>query len=477
MTAGPQAPSCQNACMPNAMNGLNGLNGLAEYCTSTLDEHNCPSVSVAVVEHGEVILAEAYGLADVSAARPATPETAYALASITKPMTATAICVAADEGLLDLDAPVPVPMPASARGDQRWPAPTVRQLLQHRGGFGAHYDFHYAGPGNGERVDATPYAFLHRPPGTAFEYANLGYRALGHLLEAATGQGLADFVRERVFEPLGLTALHLGPAYPGPAPRATRYTTDGRAYPPYCDTSHPGATLGWAPAAQLALFAQSYDRLLKPETVTTVREASPVNPSLGYGLGWCLSSGAGPLVQSHGGGMGGVAAIVVTVPEQHLSVSVLTNSTDKTARDKITQHIVTALVPGFSPESINPFAVDPVRPLHLPATDWQGTISTPEGDIPMSLTLSPQDNRALLQLNGETAEAQASASQAWALQATFPLQLPTADARINSPALSLHLRRDDGGRNLSGVARAHRPGDSEGLLGNLLTHICQLQPH
>ncbi|MDW4906065.1 serine hydrolase domain-containing protein [Streptomyces sp. ADMS] len=453
--------------MPNA---LDGLNGLAEYCTSTLDEHNCPSVSVAVVEHGEVVLAEAHGLADVTALRPATPETAYALASIAKPMTATAICVAADQGLLDLDAPVPVP------GDPDWPAPTVRQLLQHRGGFGAHYDFHYAdGPGDGVRIDATPYAFLHRPPGTAFEYANLGYRALGHLLEAATGQGLADFVRERVFEPLGLTALHLGPAHPGPAPRATRCTSDGRPYPPYCDTSHPGATLGWAPAAQLALFAQSYDRLLKPETAAAVRAASPVNPSLGYGLGWCLSRGAGPLVQSHGGGMGGVAAIVVTVPEQHLSVSVLTNSTDKAARDRITHHVLDTLVPGFSPESISPFTDDPVRPPNLPAADWRGSISTPEGDIPMSLTLTPEDNRARLHLNGESADARTSASQAWALQATFPLQLPTADARINSPALSLHLRHDHGGHSLSGVARAHKSGDTEGLLGNLLTHTCQLR--
>lgn len=461
--------------MPNGLNRLNGLNGLEEYCTSVLDEHDCPSVSVAVAERGAVVLAEAYGLADITAPRPATPETAYALASVTKPMTATAICVAADEGLLDLDAPVPVPAP----DDRRWPAPTIRQLLGHRGGFGAHYDFHYAQAATGatdERpMDATPYAVLHRAPGTAFEYANLGYRALGHLLEEATGQRLSEFVRERVFEPLGLTALQLGPCHPGPAPRATRYTTDGRAYPPYCDTSHPGATLGWAPAAELALFSQSYDRLLKPGTAAAVRAASPVNAGLGYGLGWCLSRGTGPLVQSHGGGMGGVAAIVVTVPEQRLSVSVLTNSTNKAARDKITHHILHTLVPGYRPESITPFTADPVRPLSLPATGWQGSISTPEGDIPMSLTLSPEDGLARLHLNGETAQAPVNASRTWSLQATFPLQLPTADARINSPALALRLRHDHGG--LTGVAQAHKSGDTEGLLGNLLTHPCQLRPY
>ncbi|KFF99158.1 hypothetical protein IQ62_20570 [Streptomyces scabiei] len=110
------------------------LEGLGEYCVEALEKHGCPSVSVAVVEQGEVVLAEAYGLADVVAGRPATSGTAYSLASITKPITATAVCVAADEGLLELDMAIP--------GDYRWPAPTARQLLQHRGGFGAHYDFH-----------------------------------------------------------------------------------------------------------------------------------------------------------------------------------------------------------------------------------------------------------------------------------------------------------------------------------------------
>jgi len=183
---------------------------------------------VAVVERGEVVLAEAYGLADIGAGRPATPDTAYLLASATKPITATAICIAADEGLLELDARVP--------GDYRWPAPTARQLLRHRGGFGAHYDFHYGG---GERpIDADRYALLYREPGAGFEYANLGYRILGRMVEAAAGQELGEFVRERVFEPLGLADCHLGASYPGPAPSAARYTVDGRAYP-MCDTSTP----------------------------------------------------------------------------------------------------------------------------------------------------------------------------------------------------------------------------------------------
>ena len=259
------------------------LDRLDEYCTEALAEHGCPSVSVAVAERGEVVLTGAYGLADVAGGRAATPDTVYGLASVTKPITATAVCLAADEGLLDLDAPVP--------GDFRWPAPTARQLLRHRGGLGAYYAWDY---GDGERpIDADRYTVLYRRPGTGFAYANLGYRLLGRLLEAATGQELGAFVRERVFEPLGLTGCHVGRTYPGPAPSAIRYTVDGRAYPDY-DCGHPGATLGWAPAGELALFAQSYERLLKPDTAAAVRDAMPINEHVGYGLAGACRTATDP---------------------------------------------------------------------------------------------------------------------------------------------------------------------------------------
>ncbi len=188
------------------------LDGLGELCAGVLAEHGCPSVSVAVAERGEVVLAEAYGLADTAADRRATAGTAYGLGSITKPVTATAVCLAADEGLLDLDVPVP--------GDYRRPAPTPRQLLRHRGGLGAFYAWDY---GDGEpTVDPDRYAVPHREPGAGYEYANLGYRILGRLLEAAAGHELGAFIRERVFEPLGLTGCHVGRTYPGPAPAAVR---------------------------------------------------------------------------------------------------------------------------------------------------------------------------------------------------------------------------------------------------------------
>lgn len=445
--------------------GTAGLSGLGAVCGVVLGEYGCPSVSVAVAVRGEVVLAEAYGFADVAAGRAALPRTAYALASISKPFTATAVCVAVDEGLIGLDEPVPV------AGDSPWGEPTVRQLLRHRGGFGMHYDFHYGA--DEPAVDAERYARLRRAPGSGYEYANLGFRALGRLLERVSGQPLGSFVRERVFEPLGLHNCHLAPACPGPAPSAVRYTVDGRPYPRVMGTSHPGATLGWAPAPELALFGQSYARLLKPATVAAMRDGVPINACLGYGLGWCVSYGDGPLVISHGGGMGGAAAMLVTVPDRELSVAVLTNSTDKAARDAVVQYVMSALVPDYRPELISPLTQDPARPAELPPGPWSGRIVAPERDIPTEVRVLP-DSGVELSVDGERVTGPADASAEWDLRADLPLQLPTADARLAGPRLGLALRLDGTGRALTGVAYAYKNGDAEGLMGNFLSHSCEL---
>ncbi|MFC1418919.1 serine hydrolase domain-containing protein [Streptacidiphilus cavernicola] len=453
------------------------LDGLGDYCAELLAEHAAPSVSVAVVERGEVAFAGAYGVADVAAGRPAGTGTAYGLGSITKPVTATAVCLAADEGMLDLDAPVPGHRRAPHPAPSPFPAPTVRQLLQHRGGFDPFYCWDY---GDGAPlIDPDRYAVPQQAPGVGFLYANLGYRILGQLLESATGQPLGAYVRERVFEPLGLASGHLGPSYPGPAPAAVRYTVDGRAYPDY-DCGHPGATLGWATATDLARFAQSYHRLLKPETAAATLEALPLNRHQGYGLGWSVSLGGdGPVLRSHGGGGGGTAAMVVAVAELGLSVAVLSNTTDKTVRDAVLRRVMETLVPGYTPDLISTVVDDPARPLVLPPGVWVGRISAPERDIPIELRVLA-DRRTELRVEGLSATATAGASAAWDLRVTLPLQLPTADARIASPALGLVLRRDgdedgDGGR-LSGNAYAFKDGDAEGLLGNFLSHPCALDP-
>jgi len=174
------------------------------------------------------------------------------------------------------------------------------------------------------------------------------------------------------------------------------------------------------------------------------------------------------------------------VPEQRLSVAVLTNSTNKAARDTILRHLLGGLIPGFREEWIVSTAADPPRPeRQLPEGVWKGHIAAPERELPVELRISA-GRRIELLVAGERAAGPATATRGWDLHADLPLQLPTADARISSPRLMLNLRHEPSGGTdgtggghgpvLTGVACAYKNGDAEGLLGNFLSHPCRLEP-
>jgi CubicO group peptidase (beta-lactamase class C family) len=151
-----------------------------------VDAGDAPAVAAAVVGPEGVRARRAAGTAR--------PDSLFALASLTKPLVALAVMVAAEEGALDLDAPVAEYVPAYRAGAKA--AVTARHLLAHASGLPE------SGPSGVAAVDVEP---VH-PPETRRVYSNEGYAVLGVLLAAATGIGHAEYIREAVFEPLGLDA-------------------------------------------------------------------------------------------------------------------------------------------------------------------------------------------------------------------------------------------------------------------------------
>jgi CubicO group peptidase (beta-lactamase class C family) len=140
-------------------------------------EHALPSLAVAVARDGEVLWEEAFGWADRAQRVPATPHTLYSLASISKPITATALMVLHDRGQLDLDGPVNAYLgdaKLTARaGDAE--AATVRRIANHTSGLPLHYHFFYADePYRRPPMDETirRYGNLVMPPGERFQYSN-----------------------------------------------------------------------------------------------------------------------------------------------------------------------------------------------------------------------------------------------------------------------------------------------------------------
>ena len=202
------------------------------YVQRLMTKRHIPGVSIAVVKDGEVVLAKGYGLANVELGVPATENTVYQLASVTKTFTATAVMMLVQDGKLTLDDKITERL---ADLPKAWEKVTVRHLLSHTSGiksytslrdFGKTVRKDYAPRDLLELVSKEPLEFS---PGDKWNYSNTNYFLLGMLIEKESGRKYGEFMAERIFKPLGMTntrANDLHAIIPG---RAQGYTWDGKA--------------------------------------------------------------------------------------------------------------------------------------------------------------------------------------------------------------------------------------------------------
>ena len=149
-----------------------------------------PSLAIAVVDNGNLVLAKGYGVADIENNVSATGDTVYRIASLSKSLTATAAMRLVEEHKLDLDAPIQKYCPAFPT--KQWPV-SVRELLTHQSGI-RHYKNdeesvntrHYTSIDEALRQDFTKDPLLFEP-GTKFSYSSYGYLVLGCVMEGASG--------------------------------------------------------------------------------------------------------------------------------------------------------------------------------------------------------------------------------------------------------------------------------------------------
>ena len=161
-----------------------------------VDTVRSPSVAVAVAKDGRILFEEAIGLANQEKLIPATPYTMYALASISKPLTATGLMVLVDRGQVDLDRPANAYLGTAKLTGLAGNADgaTVRRVMSHTAGLPLHSNFFYADRGySPPPMDETiaRYGNLVFPPGQVYEYSNLGYGIISHLIERVSGRSYA----------------------------------------------------------------------------------------------------------------------------------------------------------------------------------------------------------------------------------------------------------------------------------------------
>ena len=415
-----------------------------------LKKGQVPSIAVAVAKDGKIIWEEGFGWADRERRVRATAQTPYSLASITKPITATAVMILNEAGHLDLDAPIETylegPKLKGYAGSTE--GVTARRIMAHSAGLPRYGYFYLDGsePASSEQT-ISRYGIVTFPPGTRYEYSNIGMKLLDTAISRISGESYGEYLERYIFLPLGMTRSSLDRDARSAAEAATRY--DKKNHPMrFYKSDHPGSGDVWSSAHDMIRFAMFHLGTLLPDQKAIlsrgkvmemqVPTSAPPGP---MGLNWVLKDTGGHREVIHYGGQPGVSTMLAFYPEQKLALVVFSNTDAPVPLEDIRSAIVGAVSPELSAKSKSPAVVPPKMP--VPAGRWIGTVTHFEGEERFSLDFQPDGDIHVQIADGGASLLNNSAFEAGELTGDFYGKLDTSYG-FNRPDLSLKLvRRDD----------------------------------
>ncbi|MDQ3173310.1 MAG: serine hydrolase, partial [Acidobacteriota bacterium] len=328
------------------------LNGFDDYVNKALRDWEVPGLAIAIIKDDRIVLAKGYGIRKLGDPAPVNERTLFAIGSSSKAFTAASVAMLVDEGKLKWDDPVTKYLPGLELYD---PYVTrelkVSDLLSHRSGlergdflwYGSEYD-------RDEILRRTRYLKPTWSLRSTFGYQNLMFLAAGQLVARVNGKSWDEFIRQRIFMPLGMTASNTS---------IKDLKNSDNVASPHAKVEDKVEVIPWrnidniAPAGsinsnvvdmaqwvrlQLGQGEYQKQRLLSSGTAkemqtsqTVIRAEPPFSllyPEahfLNYGLGWFLHDYRGRKVVEHGGAIDGMRAQVAMLPEERLGLVILTN--------------------------------------------------------------------------------------------------------------------------------------------------------
>lgn len=328
------------------------LQGFDDYLNQALKDWEVPGLAIAIIKNDSIVLAKGYGVRKLGDPTPVDERTLFAIGSSSKAFTAAGLAMLADEGKLKWDDPATKYLPGFQLFDPYATRElTVRDMLTHRSGlergdllwYGSAYD----------RDEIMRRVRFLKPTWSLrshFGYQNIMYLTAGQIIPKVTGKSWDDFIKERIFTPLGMTATSTS--------ITTLKNSDDVATPhgKFDDKVQP---LAWrnidniGPAGsinsnvtdmaqwvRLQLGSGKYktEQLISsgavkemhmPQTVIrlegVIEKLNPETHFMSYGMGWFLQDYRGRKVVQHGGNIDGMTALVAMMPEEKLGLVILTN--------------------------------------------------------------------------------------------------------------------------------------------------------
>ncbi len=328
------------------------LGGFDDYVNKSIREWEVPGLAIAIIKDDRIVLARGYGVRKLGDPRSVDERTLFAIGSSSKAFTAAAVAMLVDDGKLKWDDPATKYLPGFETFDPHVTRElSVRDLLSHRSGlergdflwYGTEYD-------RDEILRRTRFLKPTWSLRSTFGYQNLMFLAAGQVVAKLNGKSWDEFIRQRIFSPLGMTSSSTS---------IRDFETADNVATPHAKIENKVESIPWrnidniAPAGsinsnvldmsqwirmQLGDGVYQKQRLLSSGAVkemhapqTIVRLQGPMEllyPEahfLSYGLGWFLSDHRGRKVVEHGGAIDGMRAQVAMIPEEKLGVIILTN--------------------------------------------------------------------------------------------------------------------------------------------------------
>ncbi len=357
-----------------------------------MDEHRLPGMAIGICDASAVLWSGGFGTTQADGGEPITARTAFGVQSCSKMYTATAVLLAVQDGLVDLDVPITEYLPEFRVNSSFEEHPerliTLRHLLSHTAGF-----THEAPVGSNYLVGRESFAahcqsisetWLRFPVGHHFQYSNLGIDLAGYVLQRRSGQPFHEFVRRVLLDPLGLQQTTFN---------SRQILRDGRRAIGHA-TGHARVPVRVPMVAAGGLYTSVEDAcryiqfhlgegasLLDPSLLAELYQV-PGKPDRdqGYGLGTALARAGDIPVRGHGGGGFGFLSDMYWAPEAGLGVVVLTNSTSHPLQWELASEIFRDLIPSRPRPSAHPPKTVPVSAESMAAMagDYVGRSNDPE---------------------------------------------------------------------------------------------------
>ncbi len=332
-----------------------GLGDFDDFVNQALKDWNVPGVAVAVVQDGKVILLKGYGYRDIEKQLPVTPNTLFAIGSITKSFTVSTLGMEMDEGKVDWDKPVRDYLPTFKMYDPVLTEQmTIRDLITHRSGLPRHDMVWYSSDFSREDIiRRLQYLEPNKPLRSTFQYNNLMFMTAGYIAGLLNGKSWEDTVRERILTPLGMNATNFSlkdsqnssdvaePYRKGNDVKAeVKRMPFDKQCPDRCAIGPAGEINSTAAdMSKYVLFHLNQGKLEGKALLSENNSAQMQTPQMviqgepdykeesetAYGMAFFISQYRGHKRVEHGGNLDGFSAELAFLPNDGIGVVVLTN--------------------------------------------------------------------------------------------------------------------------------------------------------